>query len=69
MTADTKDPVDGQELDKGSLDDIEKAHETASHAEHDEKAAAWIPQDDTQYDVTFKTWIVASVRIIICRCI
>ncbi|KAH7023911.1 fungal trichothecene efflux pump [Ilyonectria destructans] len=61
MTANTKDPVDGQELDKGSLDDIEKAHETASHAKHDEKAAAWIPQDDTQYDVTFKTWIVASI--------
>ncbi|KAF7556790.1 hypothetical protein G7Z17_g1149 [Cylindrodendrum hubeiense] len=61
MTADTKDPVDGQQLDKGSTDDIEKAHETASHTEHNEKTAAWIPQDDTQYDVTFKTWIVASI--------
>ncbi|KAH7162191.1 fungal trichothecene efflux pump [Dactylonectria estremocensis] len=61
MTTDLKDPVDGQQLDKGSSDDIEKAHEMSSHAEHTEKAAAWIPDDDTQYDVTFKTWIVASI--------
>ncbi|KAH7170110.1 fungal trichothecene efflux pump [Dactylonectria macrodidyma] len=61
MTVEANDPVDGQQLDKGSSDDIEKAHEMGSHAEHSEKAVAWIPEDDTQYDVTFKTWIVASI--------
>ncbi|KPM43644.1 hypothetical protein AK830_g2903 [Neonectria ditissima] len=60
MTENVKEPVDGQQLDKGSSDEIEKAHET-SHVVHNEKTAAWIPRDDTQYDVTFKTWIVASI--------
>ncbi|KAF4983581.1 hypothetical protein FZEAL_1031 [Fusarium zealandicum] len=54
-------PVKDQEIDKMSLDDIEKSGETAVHAEHTEQNAAWIPNDDSQYEVTFKTWIVASI--------
>ncbi|KAK7427167.1 hypothetical protein QQZ08_006280 [Neonectria magnoliae] len=56
-----KGPLDEHQLEKRSTDDIEKAHETTSHVVHDEKTAAWFPQDDTRYDVTFKTWIVASI--------
>ncbi|KAM5351110.1 hypothetical protein ACJ41O_003833 [Fusarium nematophilum] len=50
---------DALNVDKTSTDDIEKTGEAAVHAEHTN--AAWIPTDDSQYEVTFKTWIVASI--------
>jgi hypothetical protein len=61
MTEDTKDPVDGVQVEKRSSDDIEKANEKASH-EGTKSVPTWIPEDDSQYEVTFKTWIVISVR-------
>lgn len=46
---------------KRSREDLEKA-KRASHEEV-KKVSTWIPEDDSQYEVTFKTWIVASVRL------
>ncbi|KAH6898208.1 fungal trichothecene efflux pump [Thelonectria olida] len=60
MTEDTKGPVDGVQIEKRSSDDIEKANEKTSHEEN-KVVSNWIPEDDSQYEVTFKTWIVASI--------
>lgn len=45
-----------------STNDIEKVNDTV-HTEHRDKITEdYIPQDDAQYVVTFKTWIVVTVR-------
>lgn len=43
------------------VDDIEKSHVDASHDENAAAHDSYIPQDDEQYVVTFKTWIVVGV--------
>jgi hypothetical protein len=45
--------------------DVEKVQPASPvHAEHAlEKEASYIPQSDEEYQVTFKTWIVVSVRL------
>ena len=40
--------------------DIEKVNDTI-HTEHQERNADYIPQNDSEYQVTFKTWIVVTV--------
>ncbi|KAF4460823.1 MFS general substrate transporter [Fusarium albosuccineum] len=61
MAVVTNDQDDNQQVGKISSKDVEKTGETAVHEEHTENSETWIPQDDSQYEVTFKTWIVASI--------
>ncbi|KAF4989817.1 hypothetical protein FDECE_14586 [Fusarium decemcellulare] len=61
MAVVTNDQDDNRQVGKLSSEDVEKTGETAVHEEHTEKSETWIPQDDSQYEVTFKTWIVASI--------
>lgn len=53
---------EGQQVPKASSDDIEKVNDAAVHTEHKDEPS-YIPTDDSQYEVTFKTWIVVTVRV------
>ena len=59
----TTTPPERASADKATSDDIEKVN--TNHAENKKeetnKEASYIPQNDEDYNVTFKTWIVVWV--------
>ena len=61
MAVTENEPVREHPSDRPSSNDIEKVNDTI-HTEHRANPTEdYIPTDDSQYVVTFKTWIVVTV--------
>jgi hypothetical protein len=57
----TTTPPERASADKAASDDIEKSTPTHGENKKETKEASYLPQNDEDYNVTFKTWIVVWV--------